>query len=65
MQEIQRIIYISYDRVQTFFLFQDRNGTVFARSEPVYDLIISPKDILYKEESKKTGKKVQKYEDKG
>jgi stage V sporulation protein D (sporulation-specific penicillin-binding protein) len=25
---------------------QDRNGTVFARSETVYDLIISPKDIL-------------------
>ncbi len=42
---------------------QDRNGTVFARSEPVYDLIISPKDILYKEESKKTGKKVQKYKE--
>lgn len=42
---------------------QDRNGTVFARSEPVYDLIISPKDILYKEKDKKTGEEIQKYKE--
>lgn len=40
---------------------QDRNGTVFARSKTVYDLIISPKDILYAEEDEDTGKEVQKY----
>lgn len=40
---------------------QDRNGTVFARSEQVYDLIISPKDILYTKEDKKSGEKIQKY----
>lgn len=40
---------------------QDRNGTVFARSETVYDMFISPKDILLEEEDKDTGKKVQRY----